>query len=112
MDNELYILWTNADPLTTQKMVFMYGHNSILKSWWEKVTIIIWGAPAKLAAENSLVQEKIRKMIADGVKFSACRACADQLGVTGILEDLGVEVIFWGDPLTRLLKENKKLLTI
>jgi hypothetical protein len=46
--NHLYILWTNGDPVTAEKMVFMYGINSLLKQWWEKVTLIIWGAPTKL----------------------------------------------------------------
>ena len=27
--NDLYILWTNADPITADKMVFMYGLHSL-----------------------------------------------------------------------------------
>ena len=41
MENELIILWTNADEITFDKMIRMYARNSILKHWWEKVTIII-----------------------------------------------------------------------
>ncbi|MCP3953978.1 MAG: DsrE family protein, partial [Desulfobacterales bacterium] len=40
------------------------------------------------------------------------KACADQLGVTETLEGLGIEVIYWGVPLTELLKNNEKLITI
>jgi hypothetical protein len=29
-----------------------------------------------------------------GVQFSACKACADQLGVTESLKDLGVEAAY------------------
>jgi hypothetical protein len=47
-----------------------------------------------------------------GVKFSACIACARQLGVVEKLEELSIEVIAWGRPLTGLLKNNEKLLTI
>jgi hypothetical protein len=36
--DHLYILWTNGDPITAEKRVFMYGINSLLKGWWEKVT--------------------------------------------------------------------------
>jgi hypothetical protein len=35
-----------------------------------------------------------------------------QLGVTGALEDLGIEVIYWGEPITALLREKAPLLTI
>ena len=51
-NNHLYILWTNADVLTSDKMVMMYSINAKLYKWWDKVTVIIWGATAKLAAEN------------------------------------------------------------
>ena len=44
--SHLFILWTNGNPITAEKMVFMYGINSLLKGWWEHVTLIIWGAPA------------------------------------------------------------------
>ena len=111
-ENELYILWTNGDPITSEKMVIMYGHNAKLRGWWKEVTIIIWGAPAKLVAHDKGMRKQIKSMLKDGVKVSACRACSDQLGVTESLEELGIEVIYWGDPLTYLLKENKKLITI
>ena len=29
MSDELYILWTNADPITSEKMICMYGHNAM-----------------------------------------------------------------------------------
>jgi hypothetical protein len=112
MDKELYILWTNDNVITAEKMVFMYGHNAKIRGWWDEVTIIIWGATAKLAGENPAIQEKITAMIKDGVKVSACRACAEQMGVAETLESLGIEVKFWGEPLTELLKQNKKLITV
>ncbi len=110
--NRLYILWTNADILTSDKMVMMYATNSMLKQWWDAVTVIIWGATARLAAENDQIQTKIKMAQHAGVKFSACKACADQLGVTDKLVDLGVEVLYWGQGLTDILKSGEKLITI
>jgi hypothetical protein len=110
--NRLFILWTNADILTSDKMVMMYATNSMLKHWWGEVTVIIWGATAKLAAENTTIKEKIKMAQHAGVKFSACKACADQLGVSEVLTDLGVELIYWGEGLTEILKENEKLITV
>ena len=55
----LYILWTNSDPITADKMVFMYGLNAFKLGWWKKVTIIIWGSPAQLAGENAEIKDKI-----------------------------------------------------
>lgn len=109
---DLFILWTSADPITAQKMVFMYGLNGLNQGWWENVTIIIWGASAKLVAENQEIKSSITNLIAAGVSFSACKACAKQLGVVDILESLGIEVKYWGEPLTNILKSDATLLTI
>jgi len=108
----LFVLWTNDNPMTAEKMVFMYTGNSLVHGWWEKVTLIIWGATAKLAAENESIQEMIKDAVAKGVHVSACKACTDQLGVTKTIEALGVEVKYWGTPLTEILKAEETLLTV
>ena len=110
--SHLTVLWTNADPITAEKMVFMYAVNSLRQRWWEQVTLVIWGAPAKLASENARIQELIREAQEAGVHVSACKACADQLGVTAALESLSVEVKYWGAPLTEVLQQKAALLTI
>ena len=110
--SHLYVLWTNDNPVTAEKMVFMYTINSLLKGWWDKVTLIVWGAPAQLVAENADIQAKVKAAREAGVHITACKACADQLGVTVTLEGLGIEVIYWGVPLTDLLKNDAKLITI
>ena len=47
-----------------------------------------------------------------GVHITACKACTDQLGVTEDLEKLNIEIKYWGEPLTEILKNNESLLTI
>ena len=108
----LYILWTNGDPITAEKMVFMYAINSLIRGWWQKVTLIIWGAPAKLVSEDINIQKKVKEALDAGVHITACKACADQLGVTESLEKLKIEVIYWGAPLTEILASEERLLTI
>jgi hypothetical protein len=108
----LHILWTNGDELTFDKMVAMYSRNAMLHHWWEEITLIIWGSPAKLAAESELVSLRIKELIQVGVKVSACKACADSLGVSEKLSEMGVEIKYWGEGLTELLKEGKHLLTV
>jgi hypothetical protein len=110
--DHLYILWTNSDPLTADKMVFMYALNSLKKGWWQEVTVVIWGSTTKLTGENADIQSKIKELSAEGVKFSACKACADELGVTDKLIAQGIEVKYWGQPLTDIIKSGQPLLTI
>ncbi|MFC1839608.1 DsrE family protein [Thermodesulfobacteriota bacterium] len=111
-NTDLYILWTNDNPVTSEKMVFMYGINSIIRGWWEKVTIIVWGATAPLVSENKDIQKKVKEAQEKGIRIIACKACADQLGVTDNLEKLGIEVEYTGELLTNILKEKEALITI
>jgi len=108
----LYVLWTNDNPITTEKMVFMYTINSLLNGWWDNVTLIVWGAPVKLVSEDEHIQQLIQQAQEAGVHVSACKACSDQLGVTEILEGFDIEVKYWGIPLTDILQNGEKLLTI
>ncbi|WP_432735719.1 DsrE family protein [Maridesulfovibrio sp. FT414] len=112
MKNKLNILWTNADPVTSELMVMMYAQNSIKNGWWDKVQVIIWGAPAKLVAEDVHIQKLIADAREVGVRFSACESCAAQLGVKSQLAELDLEVKHWGLPLTEIIKNNENLITV
>ncbi len=107
----LCILWTSADADVALKMVFMYANASIQNKWWNEVELIVWGPSAKLTAENKEIQETLTKLMKAGVKMKACKACADSYGVSDKLSALGIEVKYMGQPLTGILKSDKKLLT-
>jgi hypothetical protein len=111
-DNKLNILWTNADPLTAEMMVFMYAEASLANKWWDGVKIIVWGATAKLVAENKHIQEKLLDLESKGVEVVFCITCATKLGVLDEIEKLGFELIRMGLPLTEMLKNNEKILTV
>jgi hypothetical protein len=109
---KLYILWTNDDEVTFKNMISMYAFNAKKNDWWNEIEIIIWGSPAKLVANNEEVQKYIKKLIDNSVKISACRACADELQATEKLIDLGIEVKYWGEPLTKIIKNKENLITL
>jgi len=76
------------------------------------VTIIIWGATAKLVDESPKIQGLIKKDQGEGLHISACKSCPDQLGVAKSLENLEIEMIYWREPLANILKNDEKLITI
>jgi hypothetical protein len=110
--DKLFILWTSGEKLTFDEMVFMYAYNSMKHQWWKEITLIIWGAATDLAGKDSQVQHKLKKMQDVGIEISACKACADDLKYTETLENIGVEVKYWGTPLTEILKSGARLITI
>jgi len=108
----LYILWTNADPITSENMVMMYATNAMINSWWDKVTVIIWGAPQKLLVENAAIKLKTELAQHEGVEFSACLSCAINLGTMDKLKEMGIEVIKWGKKLSELIQDGEHLITV
>jgi hypothetical protein len=109
---KLAVLWTSQDKEVAQKMVFMYAKNSKLRDWWGQVRLIIWGPSAKLLAADGELQEELEELKLAGVALQACKACADQYGVSERLAELGVEVIFMGLPLTNYLKGDWVVLSV
>ena len=108
----LYVLWTSGDPITADKMVFMYTINSLANGWWEEVTLVIWGGSTQLVSENEAIQQRVKEAMDAGVYVTACKGCSDQLGVSEQLEALGVDVQYLGVALSNVLKNDEKLLTI
>jgi len=111
-EGKLLVLWTNADKETAIQMVFMYTKNAKLKPWWEEVTLLIWGAPTRLVAEDEEIQAYIRDLQQAGVRTIACKKCAENIGVTEALEAQNIEVFYTGVFLTDWLKSDKALLTV
>lgn len=90
----------------------MYATNSLIHNWWDDVTVIIWGATAKLVVEDKVIQEKIKMAKHVGVHFSACLACADQLGVSEKICEMDIELKYWGEGLTEAIQGEDELITI
>lgn len=109
--DSLCIIWSSPDPEVADNLAFMYAHNSLKRLWWGQVRLIIWGPSARLAAENAHIQGRLRDMMADGVEVWACRACADNYGVSDKLEAVGAKVTYVGQPFTDMLKAGWTHLT-
>ena len=111
-EDKLVVLWTSGDREVALKMVFMYTFNSPRFEWWEDVTLLIWGPSSKLLSEDTELQEYVAKMKEAGIHLKACKACADQYGVSEKLESLGVNVKYMGGELTEFIKEGRHILSL
>jgi hypothetical protein len=109
--DRLGVLWTSGDPEVAKKMVFLYTYNAKKQGWFETVRLIIWGPSTKLLSKDKELQDWIAKMKEQGIELAACKWCADQYGVSAMLEKMGVEVIYYGKPFTKMLKGDWKVLT-
>ena len=109
---ELHILWTNGDILTSRLMVLKYSTKGMTSQWWDKITVILWGAPVKLAAENETIRECLKMAQHVGVEFSACIDCALQFDVVDELKALGVESLPWGEKLSQIVQNSEPFISV
>ena len=103
---QLAVLWTRGDRETADTMVYMYVRNAKMNGWWRHITLIVWGPSARLLAEDPALREKTRELVAIGVEVKACVACADMLGVSESLRELGIAVKGMGLELTEYLQDE------
>jgi hypothetical protein len=109
--DKLAVLWVSGDRDVAEKSCLMYTHAAKKYGWFDEVVLIVWGPSSKLLAEDEKLQEKIKKMEKDGVILEACISCANMLGVTEELKELGINVKGMGGPLTDYLKSGYHVLT-
>lgn len=110
-NNELAVIWSSSDRDVAESTVFMYTLNAKCREWWDNVHLVVWGPSAKLLAEDESIQGKVKEMISAGVDVCACKENADIYGVAEDLQDLGIDVRYMGEPVTKMLKEGAKIIT-
>jgi hypothetical protein len=109
--SKLLVLWSSGDKDVAYMVALTYPKVAKKNGWWDQVRIIIWGPSAKLLAEEPSMLPLIKALQKEGAEVLACKWCAEQYGVAKKLEEMGVTVEFMGKPLTKMLKENWKVLT-
>ena len=107
----LAVIWSSADREVALNTVMMYTKNSKLNGWWDNVRLIIWGPSSKLLNEDIELQGAVKNASGAGVELLACKACADEYGASESLEELGINVIYMGELLTKMLKDGWAVLT-
>ncbi|XPV69003.1 MAG: DsrE family protein [Halarcobacter sp.] len=112
MQKEVKILWTTDNKETAEHMVLLYAHNAKLKGWMEEVTVLVWGASQKLINEDKEIQEKVKLMIADGVKVVACLKCADNMDIKDGLTACNIDVFYTGEFLSDWIKSGDTIISV
>jgi hypothetical protein len=110
--DHLVVLWTTDNLFTVEEMILLYTLNAKKQSWFKEVTLINWGAATKLLAENQDLQERMNDFMDVGVNLQSCKHCADKIGGTDTLRELGFDVKYMGEPLSEYLKSGASVITV
>jgi hypothetical protein len=110
MNDALVILWATENKDTFNKLIYLYAKNSMRNDWWKNIKIIIWG-PSQQLINDEEVKNKIVELKNVGVEIEVCKWCSDSYNVTEKFEGIDVNPIYMGEPLTKYLKEDVKVMT-
>ena len=105
------IIWTSGDREVALKMVFMYAENCKKRQWMDTVRLLVWGPSGKLLVEDPQLQQRLNELKMAGVELYACKACADEYGISDKLSKLGITVIYTGSMLAELQKTGWHVLS-
>lgn len=112
MNNEkLTILWTSGEKDVALKVVLRYIDNLLEKQVWSELELIIWGPSVQLAGDDEMVKLKLENLLTKGLKAKACIVCADEYGVSQNLESVGIVLEMVADELTRLIQDQRPLIS-
>jgi hypothetical protein len=111
LQDKLLIVWSSGEKEVALKLILLYGSVMLERKYWDEATIMLWGPSAKLLAQDTELQEKVKIVQKTGVVFNACVVCTDEYGVSKSLQEMGIELIHTGELLTQSLKNGTKVIT-
>ena len=111
--SKLLVVWKSDNDVDINNFIMPFATNSKKQGWFDDVEVLIWGASAHKIKEDSDAQTIVSTLLASGIRLVACKYCADQVGVSELLTELGVTVMYTGVYLSTALQDSEtEVLTI
>jgi len=111
MVSKVFVILSSGDREVALEVGLIYPLNAAKNVWMDEVKVIIFGPSEKVVANDKEVQGRIRELLENDVEVLACKWCADRMGITEKLEEIGVPVVYVGTIISDLLKEGWAALT-
>jgi hypothetical protein len=109
--NKVFVILSSGDREVALEVGLVYPLNAAKKNWMDEVKLIIFGPSEKIVAYDSEVQERIKELQEVGIEVMACKWCSDRMGISQLLEDIDIKVVYVGSIMSELLKEGWTSLT-
>lgn len=111
MANKVFVVLSSGDREVALEVGLVYPLNATKKKWMDEVKLIIFGPSEKIVAYDTEVQGRIKELQEVGVEVMACKWCSDRMGISQILENIGIKVVHVGSIMSELLREGWASLT-
>ena len=111
MASKVFVVLSSGDREVALEVGLVYPLNAAKKKWMDEVKVIIFGPSEKIVAHDAEVQGRIKELQEVGVEVMACKWCSDRMGISQILEGVGIKVVYVGSIMSELLREGWASLT-
>ena len=111
MTTRVFILLSSGDREVALEVGLVYPLNAAKNKWMDEVKLIVFGPSEKLAAYDAEIQRKLKELEEAGIEVMACKWCADRMGITEVLEEAGIKVVYVGSIMSQLIKDGWASLT-
>lgn len=106
MATKLFVLLASGDRDVALEVGLFYPLTVAKEKWMDEVKVIIFGPSEKLAAYDSKVQKRLKRLQEAGIEVMACKYCADRMNVTGKLEEAGIKVVYVSSIMAQMLRDG------
>lgn len=104
---KLLIVWKSENETDIHNFIVPFAYNAKRHQWFNDVEVLIWGASQTKVTDTPLIQQRVMNLIKNEINVHACKMCANNVGATEKLEELGVVVEFTGLFLSERLKDSE-----
>ncbi len=105
MSDRLAIVLASGDPHVLE-MGLMYARNTAKHGWMKETKLYLFGPSETQIATDPKLQEMVRTIVDEGTTPVACKFCSDQYSVSDLLADLGCEIEYVGEPISRAIRDG------
>ncbi len=105
MSERLAVILASSD-LRVLEAGMMYAGNAAKKGWMEDTKLFLFGPSETQIATDPRLQDRLREILASGMIPVACKACSDEAGISDRLAELGCDVEYVGEPISRAIRDG------
>ena len=84
----------------------MYARNAVKNRWMEDTKLFLFGPSEARIATDDKLHDAVRETLAAGITPVACKACSDRASIGERLMELGCEIEYVGEPISRAIREG------
>ena len=105
MPEKLAVILASGDPRVLE-MGLMYTRNTVRRGWMTETMLFLFGPSETQIATDPALREMVKEIIEEGTTPVVCKYCSDKYSVSDLLVELGCEVEYIGEPVSRAIRDG------